>query len=129
MIVQCVSCSFVKGSHYIILFNSYIIFFSQMALPRVLLVVPLFATSILGLYFLVQNAPPTDNQVRWPLLTHNFSIRNNIPYTMLIAHNDIGTYQLYDAKWIKAGILAYFPYPYACGWLNWPSFVIVSYRK
>ncbi|KAL4112739.1 hypothetical protein QTP88_016474 [Uroleucon formosanum] len=35
-----------------------------MAFPRVLLVVPLFATSILSLYFLIQNAPPTDNQCR-----------------------------------------------------------------
>jgi len=42
-----------------------------MAFPRVLLVVPLFAASIFGLYILVQNAPSTDNQVRSPLPTHN----------------------------------------------------------
>lgn len=33
-----------------------------MALPRVLLILPLFAASMLGLRILVQNAPSTDNQ-------------------------------------------------------------------
>lgn len=83
----------------------YYYFFPQMAFSRVLLVVPLFATSILSLYFLIQNAPPTDNQVRSPLLT-NYS------------YNNIGTYQLWNAKQMKTGLLPYFLYPFALGWLN-----------